>query len=334
MRDVSNKLFLCYAWEDMARVQQLVLETEHEIDAKITSGPLKSDITEVNDEVSDRIADSDIFVVFISDAAKKSEFVRECVLRASQLNKNILPVEIDRQGIFGTKTPAEFKFRSKTYDVTDPQTKAAYFAQLKASLGFSVEDGDAFGSLIHIVTDRDARIIRYGKEIGYAQPNVDGRIRLAKGSHQLRIEDAQDPTLYIIQTIDVLDNESEDFIEIPMNRLLQEKQERQEQERYEAETRKKIEREQFEQNERLKLQRQMEEEERQRELQAQREREEAQRQLIEQQRQEAERQKKADEWLKHQQEYLKNNSDNKSGGSSCLVTILVIAGIALLISLL
>lgn len=258
MNDVSNRLHLCFAWEDLARIRQIILETEHEIGAKIFASPTGGAPSQLDDETNDHIADSEVFIVFISNAAKKSDFVRQCVVRATHLNKNIIPVEIDRQAMFGAKMPPEFKFRSKTYDFIDPQSKAEFFAQLKASMGFSVEEGDAFGAIVHIVSDREARIRRYGDIIGVAKPDTDCKIRLAKGAHQLQFQAVEDSSLLIYQTIEITDNEAEQFISIPLDRLIREKQEREELERFRAETRMQLEKERIRQSLELQEQRRRE----------------------------------------------------------------------------
>lgn len=251
MTDVSNRIFFCYAWEDLARIRQIIAETEHNLEAKISSDLGNDTTSDLNDSVNDRIAEADTFIVFISESSKKSDYVRQCVVRASNLNKNIVPIEIDKQGIFSSKSPQEFKFRSKTYNFNQPDSKAALFAQLKAAFGLSVEDGDSFGALIHIVTDRPVKILRYGKEIGAARPNEDGRVRLAKGVHQLRIEDAQDPALFINKNIEITDNDSEQFLELSMEQLLKQKQEQEEHARFQEETRRRIDRERIERQARI-----------------------------------------------------------------------------------
>ena len=162
MKDISNKLFLCYAWEDIARLQNIQKELEDELSSKISSVIDVSNCTYFDDFRSKKIVDAEVFVVFISESAKKSDYVKACVTYALNLNKNILPIEIEKQSIFSSN-PEEFRFRSKPYSFIEKNSKAMLFAQLKASLGFNVESGDGFGALIHVVTDRDANISRYGE---------------------------------------------------------------------------------------------------------------------------------------------------------------------------
>lgn len=223
MTDVSNRIQFCYAWEDLARVQQIVAEMEHELEARVSSGLSTDNPTHLNESTASKITETDFFIVFISEAAKRSDYVRQCVALATNLNKNILPVEISKQGIFSAKAPEEFKFRSEPYNYSNPKSKAAFYAQLKAALGLNMEGGDAFGALVHIVTDRKVKIKRYGKVIGFAEPNSDCQVRLVKGEHQLQIEDAHNPDSFVYQTVTVSNYDSERFVNIQMDQLLAEK---------------------------------------------------------------------------------------------------------------
>lgn len=191
-------------------------EIEHGIHAKISRNLSYNSQSTLDETIHNQIVDAEIFIIFISNASKKSDFIRQCASLASNLNKNILPVEIDKQGIFRGKYPQEFKFRSKPYEYYEPEAKGALLAQLKASLGINVEEGDLLGALIHIITDRDIRITRYGKEICVAHPNTDNRIRLKKGTHQLRIEDKGNSNLFILKDVEITDIESEQYIDISM----------------------------------------------------------------------------------------------------------------------
>ncbi|MDE5784901.1 MAG: toll/interleukin-1 receptor domain-containing protein, partial [Duncaniella sp.] len=221
MTDVSNQLFLCYAWDDMACIKQLLPEIEHEIGAKISSDLHTRNFSDLDEAIKNRITEADIFIVFLSDAAKKSEFVRQCVAFASHINKNILPIYVNKTGLFGSKTPQEFKFRSEPYSYTNPKSKATFFAQLKAALGLNTEGGDSFGALVHIITDREVRIKRYGELIGYAQPGKDCQIRLVKGDHQLQIEDVHTPSSVTFLTVTIADYDSERFVNIRFNNIEQ-----------------------------------------------------------------------------------------------------------------
>ena len=244
MKDISNKLFLCYAWEDIARLQNIQKELEDELSSKISSGIDVSNCTNFDDFTSKKIEDAEVFVVFISESAKKSDYVKACVAYALNLNKNILPIEIEKQSIFSSN-PEEFRFRSKPYSFIEKNSKAMLFAQLKASLGFNVESGDGFGSLIHVVTDRDANITRYGEQLGVAKASEDHRIRLKKGSHLLTFVDVEDSNLTYSLTYEVESNDSECFLEVPLGKLFKEKQQKEDKEKREAEIKRKFDEENF-----------------------------------------------------------------------------------------
>lgn len=71
-KDISNKLFLCYAWEDIARLQSIHKEIEDELSSKISSGIDATNCTSF-DDTTKKIEDAEVFVVFISESAKKSD---------------------------------------------------------------------------------------------------------------------------------------------------------------------------------------------------------------------------------------------------------------------
>ncbi|MDE5784899.1 MAG: toll/interleukin-1 receptor domain-containing protein [Duncaniella sp.] len=221
MHDVSNRLFLCYAWEDKARIQKLALEIEHEIQAKVSTSLFEDKASQADESVYQKIADAEIFIVFISDAAKKSDYVRTCVARASHLNKNILPVKISRHYLFfSPKLPKEFKFRSNTYSYYNKYSKSEFFTQLKAMLGIHVEGGDTIGAIVSIAADRDIVIKRDGKIIGFAKSRINCRIRLSKGTHSIQICDAKYPDCIISKSIEIHDNFEEDSLFIPIGFIL------------------------------------------------------------------------------------------------------------------
>ena len=243
-KDISNKLFLCYAWEDIARLQSIHKELEDELSSRISSGIDANSCANFDDATSKKIEDAEVFVVFISESAKKSDYVKACVTYALNLNKNILPIEIEKQSLFSS-TPEEFKFRSKPYSFVEKNSKAMLFAQLKASFGLNVESGDGFGSLVHVVTDRDANITRYGEQLGVAKANEDHRIRLKKGSHLLTFVDVEDSNLTFSLTYEVESNDSELFFEVPLGKLFLEKQQKEDKEKREAEIKRKFEEENY-----------------------------------------------------------------------------------------
>ena len=181
MKDFSDKIFLCYAWEDTAEVKRIVTDWENELDAQMASPDaftIKNKF-EADEKTLRQIEDASIFILFISNASKKTDYVKEFIVRAQNINKNILPVEIGKNYFpLGNSMPAEFSFRTKPYSYNDKDSRAKLLAQLKATLGINIENGDEFGSLVHIVTDMNAIVLRYGQRLETAKVNEDNKIRL------------------------------------------------------------------------------------------------------------------------------------------------------------
>ena len=108
-----------------------------------------------------------------------------------------------------------------------------------------MESGDGFGSLIHVVTDRDANITRHREQLGVAKASEDHRIRLKKASHLLTVVDVKDSNLTYSLTYEVESNDSERFLEVPLGKLFKEKQQKEDKEKREAEIKRKFDEENF-----------------------------------------------------------------------------------------
>lgn len=215
MQDISSKLFIIYAWEDTARVNTILKECEYEINAKLTADIDSGHSPILEEKTTKAIEDANVVMVFISDAAKKSDYVKAAVTYSLNVNKNIIPVNIDKRSMFSSM-PEEFKFRAKPYNINDDESKNMLIAQLKATLGINIENGDEFGTLIHIVTDRNAKIMRYGEDLGTAIAGKDCKIRLANGYHRLEFIDTEDNTIRCTVHYNVEDNVKEQYLEVPI----------------------------------------------------------------------------------------------------------------------
>lgn len=332
MQDISSKIFIIYAWEDTARVNSILKECEYEINAKLTADIDTGHSPILEDKTTKAIEDAKVVMVFISDAAKKSDYVKAAVTYSLNVNKNILPVNIDKRSMFGSM-PEEFKFRAKPYNINDDESKNMLIAQLKATLGINIENGDEFGTLIHIVTDRNAKIMRYGEDLGTAEAGKDCKIRLANGYHRLEFFDTEDPTIRCIVHYNVEDNVKEQFLEVPIMQRYEQKLRADEKAKREEEIKRQFEEQNYKKN--------LEIEQRNRELELkQREREaerihqkqlqaaEEERKRKQREAEEEERQRKEEEMQRQKEEEKK-----KSKPSGCLIIILIFLGIAFPISL-
>ena len=295
MKNFSDKIFLCYAWEDTAEVKRIVTDWENELDAQMASPDaftIKNKF-EADEKTLRQIEDASIFILFISNASKKTDYVKDFIVRAQNINKNILPVEIGKNYFpLGNSMPAEFSFRTKPYSYNDKDSRAKLLAQLKATLGINIENGDEFGSLVHIVTDMNAIVLRYGQRLETAKVNEDNKIRLKKGMHLLDFVSEDDLDIRCSMPCEVKDNEGELFLNVSLAELYRKKEE----ERKVAEMKAKVRMQQAE--------------------------EQYRKELLEQQRaKEEEEERRIARVQKEQQE--------KSGMSGCAIFFIIILGIAL-----
>lgn len=332
MQDISSKIFIIYAWEDTARVNSILKECEYEINAKLTADIDTGHSPILEDKTTKAIEDAKVVMVFISDAAKKSDYVKAAVTYSLNVNKNILPVNINKRSMFGSM-PEEFKFRAKPYNINDDESKNMLIAQLKATLGINIENGDEFGTLIHIVTDRNAKIIRYGEDLGTAEAGKDCKIRLANGYHRLEFFDTEDPTIRCIVHYNVEDNVKEQYLEVPIKLRYEQKLKADEKAKREEKIKRQFEEQNYKKN--------LEIEQRNRELELkQREREAErihQRQLQAAEEERKRKQREAEEEERQRQEEerqrQKEEEKKKSKPSGCLIIILIFLGIAFPVSL-
>lgn len=247
MNDFGNRIFFCYAWEDLAEVQHISVEIEHELSAKVNFFRDETSPFDIEKNIFPLIDRAEVVLVFVSEASKNSETIKKCVKYSLNLNKRILPVEIGKLSLFSS-LPAEFKFRTKPIVYRDENQKSKFFAQLKAAFGMCIENGDSFGALIHITTDTEAIVYRYGKVLCHAKIGEDNVIRLNKGVHKLDFASEVDSSVKYSTSYEVISNEGEQFIDVPLSIKLKEIKEAEERAVREAEQRKKYEAEQFQKN--------------------------------------------------------------------------------------
>lgn len=332
MQDISSRIFIIYAWEDTARVNSILKECEYEINAKLTADIDTGHSPILEDKTTKAIEDAKVVMVFISDAAKKSNYVKAAVTYSLNVNKNILPVNIDKRSMFGSM-PEEFKFRAKPYNINDDESKNMLIAQLKATLGINIENGDKFGTLIHIVTDRNAKIMRYGEDLGTAEAGKDCKIRLANGYHRLEFFDTEDPTIRCIVHYNVEDNVKEQYLEVPIMQRYEQKLKADEKAKREEEIKRQFEEQNYKKN--------LEIEQRNRELELKQREREAERihqrqlQAAEEERKRKQREAEEEERQRQEEEMQRQKEEEKkkSKPSGCLIIILIFLGIAFPISL-
>lgn len=178
-RDFYGRIFLCYALGDLPEVRRIVAELEEDLGILI---PLSTgSITK--EGVYRAIENSAVFVLFVSEASKDADYIRDYVTRANNTNKNILPILINKKKC--ASAPSDFKLRVKPYDYNSSEGRTRLVSQLSAILGVNLENGDESGSLIYVRTDMDADILRGGEKLESVQVGKECCLRLKKGVHKL-----------------------------------------------------------------------------------------------------------------------------------------------------
>ena len=175
----EGKIFLCYALGDLPEVQRIVYDLEKELGIWI---PLSAGAARY-EGVCRAIENSTVFMLFISDALKNADNLKEFITRANNTNKNILPIVINKRRF--SSIPSEFKLRVKPYDYNDRGDRMKVISQLRAVLGINVENGDEFGSLVYVESDMYANVYRNGEKLETLQVGKECKIRLGKGVHKL-----------------------------------------------------------------------------------------------------------------------------------------------------
>ena len=175
----EGKIFLCYALGDLPEVQRIVYDLEKELGIWI---PLSAGAARY-EGVCRVIEDATVFMLFISDALKNADYLKELIARANNTNKNILPIVINKRRF--SSIPSEFMLRVKPYDYNDRDDRMKVISQLRAVLGINVENGDEFGSLVYVESDMYANVYRNGEKLETLQVGKECKIRLGKGVHKL-----------------------------------------------------------------------------------------------------------------------------------------------------
>ena len=82
--------------------------------------------------------------------------------------------------------------------------------------GLKVEFNEQKGAIMHIETDLDCRILRYGKEIGTAKVGEYTEVKIPKGRHKLEFVGLESSADRYECLITVEDIEFEDYIEVKL----------------------------------------------------------------------------------------------------------------------
>ena len=152
--------------------------------------------------IMDAIDSAPIFIIILSDGCldrcvNEDDWVRQEILHALEANKHIIPVVCDKSfRDFPIDIPEVIKKGLGQHQFTQIDTDTLLRASVNELVEFritpvinklakEVETSSNIGAEIHVITDADCNILRFGKQIGAAVVNEDNIIRLMKGNHLL-----------------------------------------------------------------------------------------------------------------------------------------------------
>ena len=182
MNYLSYILFLCFDKDDISDVKRLVDRINKELGSSIEIG---TDAIEPHEESAfPKIEQSEAVLVFLSETAKGSEYVKNCLDYANALSKRIFPIKIDRDSS-GDTMPDLSGSGMDCFDTDDEEQFGKLVKQLKDILKPASGNEVPNATLVHIYTDKEAKVCRYGKVLCVAIPGQDNTICLGKGVHKL-----------------------------------------------------------------------------------------------------------------------------------------------------
>ena len=190
--------------------------------------------------IMDAIDSAPVFIIILSDGCldrcvNVGDWVRQEILHALATNKHIVPVVCDKtfNGI-PNDVPEVIKKGLGQHQFSQIDTDALLEASVDELVkhrispiingsNTGVESMRETGAEIHIMTDADCNVMRFGKLLGVAEIEKDNVIRLIKGNHLLEFVSVAYSDVKQSVKYSVPDNEYSDFIEVKLQELVKEK---------------------------------------------------------------------------------------------------------------
>lgn len=198
--------------------------------------------------IMDAIESAPVFLMILSPnsldrCSSERDWVRREIEYAIEHDRHIVPVNPDRTFTdFPEDCPESVReglgqhqfteiFSGQQFTTTvDDMVRVRIRPVLAASAPRQQEE---VGAIIHLETDMDCRVLKFGKEITVARVGEDTVIRLRKGKHKLEFVSTENEADRYALVFPVEDNEMEDFLQVE---LAAERKKRLESTRKEADT--------------------------------------------------------------------------------------------------
>ena len=186
-----------------------------------------------NQKIMDAIEDAPIFLVVLSPhsldrCVNEGDWVRAEIEYAIKKNRHFIPVNPDGTFTgFPNKIPDFIRDGLGQHQFSDIMLGQLFNASIEQMINERIKPilgemlVDEVGAIIHIETDSDCRILKFGKEVGVACVGEDRVIRLRKGKHKLDFVSLKNNKVSHSMVYQVEDNEIEDFIPVELGSALE-----------------------------------------------------------------------------------------------------------------
>lgn len=183
-----NKIFFCYAQSDIETAQRVVNDLSVQ-NIFLSLELNENSLDELDDRVFPMIEERDIFLVLASDNSRTDQLVKDCVKFASDLNKTVVAIGFHKSGMFSSQSwiKKEWNIRTDEVPYLDEDSRAEFYAMMRAWLGMALLPGDKIGEEVSISVSADGELYRDRKFISALKFGETTVVRLKKGTHNLQV---------------------------------------------------------------------------------------------------------------------------------------------------
>ena len=191
--------------------------------------------------IMDAIKDSPIFLMILSKGAldrcvNENDWVRAEILYASEQNKHIVPVEVDKSfREIPTELPDDVKSVLGAHQFSQVDTESLLevsmeklvreriYPHVKPSGDYNPDDKNRNEAEIHIDSDADCDILRFDEIIDSVPANKDKVIYLKPGKHKLTFVSKEFEDIQETITYEVSSENYSDILEVQLKRRVDER---------------------------------------------------------------------------------------------------------------
>ena len=191
--------------------------------------------------IMDAIKDSPIFLMILSKGAldrcvNENDWVRAEIMYASEQNKHIIPVEVDKsfreipnelpeevKSVLGAHQFSQVDTESLLEVSMEKLVRERIFPHVKPSGDYNPDDKTRNEAEIHIDIDADCELRRFDKKIASVYANKDNVVYLKPGKHKLSFVSNDFGDIQETITYEVSSENYSDILEVQLKRRVDER---------------------------------------------------------------------------------------------------------------